>query len=337
MAGPTICATRNGLLASKLARASVRDLTNCGQFRCLKWAGLLVVSLLVSTTVLIAEQIPAGTIVPIMLTTTIDAAKAKPGQAITGKVMQTVKLPSGVHIRWRTKVLGHVIAASSAKDGTASRLKFAIDTIIAGGHEYHVATNLRAMTDMTLVWQAEIPRPGPDDWRIGEPFWTTVPKGGQEVVYSGMGSVIATGTDKVGEANSNRPSDAAHAPGVKCRGDLNSSGKPQALWFYSPDACGLYSFDDLMIVHAGRTNPIGEIELESKKDVKLPEGTALLLTVDVTTSNSSNLSAMGHSSTNSVTEVHYQPVGPDARTPRVRGSRGTLTSAASCAEEKEKV
>jgi hypothetical protein len=63
---------------------------------------------------------------------------------------------------------------------------------------------------------------------------------------------------------------------------VSGNDQPQALWVFSSDACGLYDFPNLTLTHAGRTNPLGEITLESiKGDVKIPAGSGLLLRGDL--------------------------------------------------------
>jgi hypothetical protein len=50
-----------------------------------------------------------------------------------------------------------------------------------------------------------------------------------------------------------------------------------ALWVFSASACGTYGFDDLRIVHSGTTAPVGEIDLESKENIRIEAGSGLLL------------------------------------------------------------
>ncbi len=48
-----------------------------------------------------------------------------------------------------------------------------------------------------------------------------------------------------------------------CGGALADDDREQALWLFSPSACGAYGFQDLKIAHAGRQEPVGQIILES--------------------------------------------------------------------------
>jgi hypothetical protein len=81
-------------------------------------------------------------------------------------------------------------------------------------------------------------------------------------------------------------------PDGQCRGPIGGNDRPQAVWLFSADACGLYGFANLEIRRTGRTEPTGEIMLESKKGaVQIRTGSAALLRV--LSSESSNRSAPG--------------------------------------------
>jgi len=52
------------------------------------------------------------------------------------------------------------------------------------------------------------------------------------------------------------------------------------LWVFSTDACGTFGLPEWIIRKSGLARPIGEIVLtSSRKNVKLPAGTGLLLQV----------------------------------------------------------
>ena len=53
--------------------------------------------------------IPSGTILPVRLNATISASACKPGQIVTGRIMQNVLLASGGRIREGSKIIGHIV------------------------------------------------------------------------------------------------------------------------------------------------------------------------------------------------------------------------------------
>jgi hypothetical protein len=58
------------------------------------WKRLLI-GYFVSATSLIAQELPAGTALPVMLNSAIDAGRVTPGATIKARLMQDVILPSG--------------------------------------------------------------------------------------------------------------------------------------------------------------------------------------------------------------------------------------------------
>lgn len=121
-------------------------------------AGLL--TFVLAATCLWGQQIPSGTLLPIMLDNTIDTNKSKPGEKISAKLSQEVPLPDGAKIKRNSKVLGHVVAASRPSSGHRASLTVQFDHIEIEKQVVPITVGLRALASMELVAQAKQPPPG---------------------------------------------------------------------------------------------------------------------------------------------------------------------------------
>ena len=235
--------------------------------------------LLLGATCLGQESIPTGTILPVQLNSSLRSDKLRPGEAIKGRVMQDVPLENGSKIHAGAKADGKVASVKPATSTSRAEVAFRFDTLTEGKKRTPIATNLRAMANMMNVEEAQIPATGPDR---GSPeyFWTTEQIGG-ETSYHG-GGPVTHGSEVVGKSVANgvlvRVSSVAESG---CRSEGSNSNRDQASWVFSSDACGLYGFPDLKIVHSGRKDPVGEIRIRSTKgDVNVRSGSGILLRVD---------------------------------------------------------
>ncbi len=228
---------------------------------------------------LVAQKIPAGTVIPVMLRTTLDSRKATVGQQITARVMQDVPLVSQARIRAGSKLVGHVVAATRTGATSGSRIVVSFDRVMTGGAEIPITTSLRSLASMMEVFEAQLPTNAIDDYGTTPADWVTVQIGG-DVVYRGNGTVM-TDDRVVGKATIGGEVTAKLIASRDrgCGGSTAENDRDQALWLFSPSACGAYGFADLKIVHAGRGEPIGQIILESGKNARVPGGSGLLLRV----------------------------------------------------------
>lgn len=209
------------------------------------------------------SAIPPGTILPLQLNSSLNSRKSKPGQVVTARLMQDVPLPSGAKIRAGSRAVGRVLEVVVARNGSGAKLSLQFDTLEVSRHRMPMTTNLRALASMMEVDDAQVPKTGPDPG-TSPSSWTTVQIGG-DVVYRG-GGPVTEGLQVVGTPAPNGVLDRiASQPGTKCRGDMDGNDQPQALWVFSADACGIYGFHDLTIVHAGRSNPVGQITVASER------------------------------------------------------------------------
>src|ERR1017187_3306422 len=101
---------------------------------------VLASSLLLMTSGLLAQEIPVGTVIPVMLQTTLDAKKAKVGQKIEARVMQDVPLSSQTRIRAGAKLVGHVVEVTRPSATSGSRIAISFDHLIIRGAEIPVTT-----------------------------------------------------------------------------------------------------------------------------------------------------------------------------------------------------
>lgn len=219
--------------------------------------------------------IPAGTVLPVQLNSTVKSNKARPGERISARVMQDVPLPRGARIPRGATVIGHVVTARPASATDPAEISLRFEAVAMKKQRVPVTTHLRAMASMMAVSEAQVPESGPDR---GTPsyIWTTDLIGG-EVNYHG-GGFITQGDQIVGHSTADGVMVRANAiPGARCRNDKD---RLQAFWVFSSFACGVYDYGDLSLIHAGRTEPRGQFTVQAAKgNVTLRSGSGMLLRV----------------------------------------------------------
>lgn len=228
------------------------------------------------------NNVPAGTILPVILRTSFSFDKCMPGQTLHGKIAQDVPLPNGSKIRKGANVEGHVVDVSPAAAGVGSKVSIQFDKVYVAGQWIPIVTNLRAIAGFMTVLEAGVPEEAPSE---GTPYnWLPTRQIGGDSVY-GVSGPVMSGEDTskvVGKSGGDGVLARANAKeGTKCRGTVEGNDSLQALWVFSSDACGVYGIEHLNIVHAGRTAPAGTIVLASETpSLKLRSGDGLLLRVN---------------------------------------------------------
>jgi len=224
--------------------------------------------------------IPPGTMLPIHLNSTISSAKSKPGQMITGRIMQDVPLATGARVREGSKVVGHIVEVTPATTGTQARISLQFDKLISSHQTISIITNLRAIAGFMDVRDAQAPLGAGES---NDNQWLTTVQVGGDVAY-GEGGPVTSGENAnivVGKLVKGSLLGRVRAKeGAKCRGAINGNDSPQALWVFSSDACGVYGLEHITIAHAGRTDPTGVIALASEHgNLKIRSGAGMLLRV----------------------------------------------------------
>jgi hypothetical protein len=225
---------------------------------------VVAVALLASSSFVLAQEIPAGTVIPIMLTMTVESNKAHPGQQITGKVMESVPLAEG-NIPAGAKVFGHVDQVHPGDGVSPSWIAIQFDHIVFHQRELAFKANLRALASMMAVQDAQVPFFEPD----------TTPR--SAIMLAPVGGDAAFRPDNP-EKSWGRMVRFSGDLNPGCGGRVDQPGTTGALWVFSPYACGLYGFGKgLVIVYDGSANPVGNIVLGSQKNVVVHAGSGMLL------------------------------------------------------------
>jgi hypothetical protein len=242
-------------------------------------AVFVVVCSVLTAAISTSQEIPAGTILPLMMSNTVNSAKSKPGEKISGKLMQDVVLPSGVRIPTGARIEGRVVETSLPSAPGVARLAVRFDRLISNKKEFPINVSLRALASMQDVFEAQPPVGSFDDYGTSSSDWTTVQVGGA-AVYRGDGTV-RDAMQIVGRATDYGAVTAKLLPAPKrgCAANQAESEREQSLWVFSPWACGTYGFEDLNIAHRGTTPPVGTIEFSSPAPIQLRGGSGWLLRV----------------------------------------------------------
>lgn len=250
---------------------------------------------LLSAALALAEDLPAGTLLPVALSNSIRAGKAKPNERFSAKLAQYVVV-NGVRLPRGTELSGRVIESQPAAGTSPARLVLAFDSIRVKERDLPITTSLRSLASTQAVYDAQLPTNMVDDYGSSLRDWNTTQVGGQ-AVYRGDGTVME-GPEVVGKASSvgevfGKPKTW---PWSACARDAVRNVE-QSFWVFSTDACGVYGFEGLRLTHAGRKDPLGHIVLESPAKLEIRAGSGLLLMVLPSAQTSSAHQTTGQNST----------------------------------------
>jgi hypothetical protein len=224
--------------------------------------------------------VPAGTILPVRLNSTLSSAKSKSGQIISGRVMQDVPLSSGILIKKGSKVVGQIVEVTPPSSGKTARISLQFDKLLSGHHAIPITTNLRAIAGFMRINEAQTPPIGPGESDVYQ--WLTTVQVGGDIVYGEGGPVTSADdpNDIVGKAvDGGVLSELRAGRTAKCRGATDANDAPQALWVFSADACGTYGLEHIRIISAGRSDGVIAFGSDNEK-LKIPGGAGLLLRIN---------------------------------------------------------
>lgn len=227
-------------------------------------------------------EVPIGTILPVLLQTTIAPSKIRQGQILHGQIAQDVPLPNGSKISKRSKIEGHVVEVAPAGNASGIKISVRFEKLQVRGETVSVTTDLRAIAGFMAVLDAGVPNQAAGEGDVSN--WLTTTQVGGDSVFGVGGPVTSAhnADDVVGKSPMSGGVLGEVRPNAtgNCRGPLGGNRDPQALWVFSSDACGTYGLSEVKIAHAGRTEPIGTITLEMRSPkAKILSGAGLLLRV----------------------------------------------------------
>jgi hypothetical protein len=229
------------------------------------------------------EQIPPGTVIPVLLETTLDSRRGKAGQRVVATIGQTISLGGNRVILVRSKLLGEVTEVS----GDSGRVTLAVrfDRLLPRKSKTPLPLDvlLRAVASPMAVDDTSHTTTVGIGWNNPAAVWTTVQIGG-DVVYRGGGPVVNSFGETVGEPVhgglfnqwSGVLARVSSPAGSACQ-NFPSSGSPQSVWIFSANACGVYGLGFQGMRYENLAN--GEIVFSAPQRVKIPGGSAFLLTV----------------------------------------------------------
>jgi hypothetical protein len=247
---------------------------------------LAIASFLAGRQMLFAQQqIPEGTIIPVLLETTLDSAKIKTGQRVLAEVGQDISLGTAGTIRVGSKVVGYVTTVGREPGRSTVALHF--DDLLPRKRNKHLSleVRLRALASPLQVNDAGVTTTNGVGWSNESSNWTTDQVGG-DVVYRGGGHIVNSYGEIVGEPVHGGLFDpwsgvlgqASNPTGSACQNLPLSKGQ-QSLWIFSSSACGVYGFSDVRYENL----PNGDILFSAPTRLKISGGSALMLTVSART------------------------------------------------------
>ena len=204
--------------------------------------------------------IAPGSVIPVQLTKTVDAKKVKTGDEVVAKVTVDLKNNAGtVIVPKDTKVVGHITEAQArSKDQKESEVAIAFDrVVIKNGEPMQVPMSIQAVI---------APPNANSDKSAGSQPTSSYPEPG--------GAATGPGTRSGSMGGTTPP--AASLP--QTSGSVSTSGA-QAQQPITGNTKGVVGIANLSLSTAADT-PQGSVVSSEKNNVKLDDGTLLLLRVN---------------------------------------------------------
>ena len=207
-------------------------------------------------------RIAPGSVIPVFLTKTIDAKKAKTGEEVVAKVTQDMKSTSGeILVPKDTKVIGHVTEAQPhSKQQKESQMGIVFDrAVLKDGNTMQMPMSIQAI----IGQQNEQNNPGGGNSDAAAPSGSTSPSNSSGARPGMSGSAPAATSASAGN---DMPSDS---------GTAKSSRPP-----ITAQTQGVVGISNLTLSPPASNSTEGSVISSEKNNVKLESGTMMLLRVN---------------------------------------------------------
>jgi len=211
-------------------------------------------------------KIAPGSVIPVQLTKTVDAKKAKTGDEVVAKVTQDMKTQSGqVLVPKDTKVIGHITEAQARhKDEKESQLGIAFNQAVVNNQQMQLPMSIQAVIGQEN--KTNNAAASDSSGGGGAPAPSAPASSGSSLPMSGRSPNMGGG----GQAQS--------SGGDMPSGSAQSSQGPSQRPPVNGQTQGVIGISDVTLAPASN-NQQGSILTSEKNNVKLESGTMLLLKV----------------------------------------------------------
>jgi hypothetical protein len=210
-------------------------------------------------------KIAPGSVIPVQLTKTVDAKKAKTGDEVVATVTQDMKADSGdVLVPKDTKIIGHVTEAQARnKEQKQSELGIAFDHAMVKGDQMQLPMSIQAIIAPQNN-SSEAAPPAPGGAGAGQTAGNT-PGGSTGAGRSG--STAGGGTQS---RQQNYPQGGGAEP------EGQGSARPPI----TGNTQGVIGMSDVKLESGAQNSQQGSVLSSEKNNVKIEKGTMMLLRVN---------------------------------------------------------
>ncbi len=209
------------------------------------------------------RRIAPGSVIPVQLSKTVDAKKAKTGDQVVATVTQDMKTSSGdLVVPKDTKVIGHVTEAQARnKEQKQSELGIAFDHAEIKGNQMQLPMSIQAVI---------APPSASNNQSAGGPEAPSSAPSQNQNQNSPMG-----GSHQAGTSGTSSAGQAGQPAGTDTPSESQGSARPPI----TGNTQGVIGLSDVQLQPGSQNQQQGSVLTSEKNNVKIEKGTMLLLRV----------------------------------------------------------